>query len=483
MDLVHELRGMYAFAIWDGKKQGLFIARDPFGIKPLYFMDDGKTFWCASQVKALKMAQKNKVEISSAGLIGFYLWGNIPEPHTLYENIWSLPAGHTLWVDREGVRKYQQYFSVYDELPVAALDFSQKVLSKSLLSDMLRDTVKHHMVSDVPVGVFLSAGLDSTVLAALASEISPNINAITLGFHEFLGTAQDEVPLAKLVAKNYGFEHSVDTVRYQDSENELSSILHAMDQPSIDGVNTYFVARAAARAGLKVVLSGLGGDELFGSYPSFQQISKLVRMTRPISWLPGFGKAFRVVTSPVIQRFTSPKYGGIFEYGSTYGGAYLLRRGLFMPWELFDFLDPDMVKEGWERLQPVLRLDDSVAGISAEHAKISALEMSVYMRNMLLRDADWAGMAHSLEIRVPFVDIELFRSLAPFIATNSMPEKSMMAFAPTIRLPKEITNKPKTGFSVPVGEWVSVKLNSQKRELDQIGLRDWAIYLTSMLFR
>ena len=155
------------------------------------------------------------------------------------------------------------------------------------MRELLLDSVRHHLVADVPVGVFLSAGIDSTTLAALASEIVPgSLNSITLGFREYQGTENDETPLAEQVARQYGTAHRTIWVEQSDFQTELPSLLDAMDQPTIDGVNSYFVSYAAVRAGLKVAISGLGGDEIFGGYPSFRQIPRMVAMMNPASGIP-----------------------------------------------------------------------------------------------------------------------------------------------------------------------------------------------------
>lgn len=473
-EMVHDLRGMYAFAIWDAEKHGLLIARDPFGIKPLYFQDDGKSFRCASQVKALLAGGKISSHLEPAGQVGFFLWGCVPEPYTLYKNLYSLPPGHTMWVDRDGVRNPRQFFNISEELLNAGNNLAGNHSAQQALAHAITDSVEHHLIADVPVGIFLSSGLDSTTIAALVSENTPNIQAITLGFKEYKDTERDEAPLAQRVAKRYRYEHYVERINQADFEQELGVIINAMDQPTVDGVNTYFVARAAAKKGLKVILSGLGGDELLGSYPGFRQIPQTLLWTGLISKLPGLGKAFRYVSAPVLKRVTSPKYASIFEYGDGYAGLYFLRRSLFMPWELPEFLDGDLVRQGWERLQPILRMGDLISGLDTPRAKISALELSIYMRNMLLRDADWAGMAHSLEIRVPFVDVDVFRALAPFIANvGDPPEKRDLGSIPQQPLPPEIVNRSKTGFAIPIQGWIK-KHSAVGTER---GLRSWAKYV------
>ena len=469
--MVEKLRGMFAFALWDGAKRGLLLARDPFGIKPLYVADNGKTLRVASQVKALLAGGKISTTPSAAGQVGFFLWGHIPEPFTLHREIRALPAGSTLWIGVDGSRREKSFCTVTQAIGVGVQsrvrDCSGDTLKREL-QQALRDSVAHHLIADVPVGVFLSSGLDSTTFAALAAEQGGTLRTVTLGFEEFRGTSDDESPLAEIVAQQYGAQHQTIWVTRKDFESEREKLFAAMDQPSIDGVNTYFVSLAAKRAGLKVALSGLGGDELFGGYPSFAQIPRSVNR---LGWLgspSAVGKAFRVVSAPVLKRFTSPKYAGLLEYGGSFSGAYLLRRGMFMPWELPEFLDADLVRAGLDELQTIARLDETVAGLSSPRAKVSALEMTWYMRNQLLRDSDWAGMAHSLEIRVPLVDLELLRAVAPMLAKNP-PSKRDMADAPTQKLPPEILNRPKTGFQTPVREWMLAGKNQAER-----GLRGWA---------
>jgi asparagine synthase (glutamine-hydrolysing) len=284
LEMVHDLRGMYAFALWDERRRGLLLARDPFGIKPLYYADDGSAIRFASQVKALLKGGRIDLTPEPAGHVGFFLWGCVPEPYTLYKGIRALPAGSTLWIDEDGRHKLGSFCSVSDELTKAE-QIDPKIEREEVrerLRAALVESVQHHLIADVPVGVFLSSGLDSTTLLALSSEAIPeHLRTITLGFNEYHGTESDEAPLAAKVAGLYGTSHQTRWVSREDFRSDLDRLLATMDQPSIDGVNTYFVSKVTAETGLKVALSGLGGDELFGSYPSFSDVPKIVRVLTP----------------------------------------------------------------------------------------------------------------------------------------------------------------------------------------------------------
>ncbi len=450
--MVAHLRGMYAFAIWDPARQGMLLARDPFGIKQLYFADDGRTLRLASTVKALRAGAGIDTTPCAAGHVGFFLWGHVPDPFTLFDGIRALPAGSTLWIDRRGPGAPETFFDIGQALRDGA-EAGRGTAPD--LHDLMVDSVRQHFVSDVPVGVFLSAAIDSAAITAFASELDgPPLRTLTFGFDEFAGSEKDEVPLAETVAARFGSVHQTRRIRRDDFMANADAMFEAMDQPTIDGVNVYFVAREAHAIGLKVALSGLGGDELFGGYPSFRQIPRMAGLFGSFSAAPWLGRGVRMVSAPLLRRFTSPKYAGMLECGGGYGSAYLLRRGLFMPWELSRLLDPEMVREGWGALETRARLDRTVQGLTTPRQKVSALELSWYMRNQLLRDADWAGMAHSLEIRVPFVDPILLRGLAPGLASATTPGKGDLARAPRSPLPDAVLNRPKTGFEVPVREWL-----------------------------
>lgn len=458
--MLQDLRGMFALVIWDTLRQRLFMARDPYGIKPLYYADDGWTLRAASQVKALLAGGKISTDPEPAGIVGFHLLGSVPEPFTLYQQIQALPAGHYLYADELGAGKPVPYFSiasVYADAEASKEQFNPQQLQSEVRVALL-ESVRYHLVSDVPVGAFLSAGIDSGALVGLMRDAGQQeIRTITLGFEEFKGAHEDEVPLAEQVAKQYGTAHQTHWVGQAEFEQDLPAILDAMDQPSIDGINTWFVSKAAAEQGLKVAVSGLGGDELFGGYPSFKDIPRWTRRYGWLSRVPSLGKACRAVLTPILKHSSlSPKAAGMLEFGGHTAGAWLLRRGLFMPWELKQVLDEELIAQGLECLQPMAMLKNVLRPTpQSSFAQIATLESSLYMRNQLLRDADWAGMAHSLEIRVPLVDAGLLKACAPLaVQSGQVWTKGLLANAPTQAIPIEIAQRAKSGFTTPIGQWM-----------------------------
>jgi asparagine synthase (glutamine-hydrolysing) len=461
--MVHDLRGMFAFGIWDAEQQRLFLARDPYGIKPLYYSDDGWTVRFASQVKALLAGGRISRDADPAGWVAFYLFGSVVEPYTIYREIRQLPAGTCLYVDQLGAHSPQRYHSIA-AVYRAAEDRHELCDSvpdrQEHIRDALLDSVRHHLVADVPVGAFLSAGIDSSALVGLMRDAGQSdIQTVTLAFEEFKGTRDDEAPLAAEVARLYGTRHTTRTVTEQEFRADLPRIMEAMDQPTIDGINTWFVSKAARELGLKVALSGLGGDELFGGYPSFVDIPRWVRWLAVPSRAPLLGSTLRRAMMAIgVQTLgVNPKAAGLIELGGSYAGAYLLRRGLFMPWELDQVLDRVTVREGLRRLK-------LLKAIAAElqprpkraFSKVATLESTLYMRNQLLRDTDWASMAHSIEIRVPLVDSMLLWRTARHLTPGRMPvDKTLVASSPSIALPPFVANRAKTGFMTPIAAWMT----------------------------
>jgi asparagine synthase (glutamine-hydrolysing) len=345
-------------------------------------------------------------------------------------------------------------------------------LGQAELRSATVDSVRHHLVSDVPVGVFLSAGIDSNVITALAADINPKLQTITLAFEEYAGSQNDEAPVAEAAARRLGTHHTTFRIGRPEFEGLFHDFLSYMDQPTIDGLNTYLVSYAAAKLGLKVALSGLGGDELFGGYPSFRELPVLVKWGRRLSSLRPLGNFARWVLRAIPVPGVPPKAPGLFSHSGDLAKAYFLRRALYLEEELESLLDESWTEAGLERLAVDSALAKTLAPLrdagASEHAQIAALESSWYLRNQLLRDTDWSSMAHGVEVRVPFVDFALLKIIGPAIASANPPNKRDLA-ACADGIPLDVSDRRKTGFTTPVGQWIADRGSAPAR-----GLRGWA---------
>jgi asparagine synthase (glutamine-hydrolysing) len=460
------LRGMYAFALWDGLNRELWLVRDHYGIKPLYTAERNGTVWFASQARALANCAPINSERDAAALTGFYLWGHVPEPFSWWAGVCMLPAGHVQRINAgravESPKPYYRIEDAYTQKPA-------KSLAAGELHQLVLDSIKHHLVADVPVGIFLSAGIDSSVIASVAAELGAPLRTVTLAFNEYVGTPNDEAPLAEATARLLNSDHTTVRINFDEFEQIVDDFLKVMDQPTIDGLNTYLVSRATASQGLKVALSGLGGDELFGGYPSFRQIPRFVKWGNKIALPESLARAVRAIFRSLALVGVPPKTAGLVCYSGDVAHAYLLRRALYLEDELDALLDESWLSEGLERLSTMDALSATIRPLAtaSPYAQVAALESTWYMRNQLLRDTDWSSMAHGLEVRVPFVDACLLERLGPAIASNAPPTKRDLA-ACAARLHPESQSRPKTGFSTPVRHWIG------RHGVSGRGLRGWA---------
>jgi asparagine synthase (glutamine-hydrolysing) len=452
--MLPRLRGMFAFGIWNARSRELFLARDAYGIKPLYYaqLESGLIF--ASQVKALLASGIVSTAIEAAGMAGFYLWGSVPEPWTLYRGVFALPAGSWLRM-RDGVtQKPAIWKDIRSSWQREQVENRNQETQYGVRQAVI-DSVKAHLVSDVPVSVFLSGGIDSCVVAGIASGLGAQVEGITIGFDEFSSMPQDEVPVAASIAAHYGLQHHVRRISYAEFQNDAPLILDAMDQPSIDGINTWFASKAAAERGYKVVLSGVGGDELFRGYAYMRRIPLDVKLGKAIAAFPGARSLLKAPCAYLAKSRSRPKLRALPEFMNTLEGAYFLKRGLFLPEELPALMGEEMARQGLERLggSPLgIAKTDAIDGA----AGICALDSTLYLRNQLLRDSDWASMGHSVELRTPLVDAILLDTMKPYFAAFGKGSgKKMLANSPEKPLPLEVINRSKTGFNVPMAKWLS----------------------------
>ena len=461
--MLPRLRGMFAFAIWDAGLREVFLARDPYGIKPLYYAQTEGGVVFASQVKAILASGLVAARHEEAGVAGFYLWGSVQAPWTLYRGVFALPAGHWMRVRAGRAQTPVCWNDIRDNWRQEGVrlpdDELQEVVRKAVT-----DSVRAHLVSDVPVSVFLSGGVDSGTIAALISELGGKVEGITVGFDEFTSHHEDEVPCAALIAEHYGLPHSVRRITREEFEQDVPRILDAMDQPSVDGVNTWFAAKAAAERGYKVVLSGVGGDELFYGYNLMKQLPRSAMLGRAASAIPGGRSLVGAACSILANGHRHPKLKGIAEFMGSLEGVYYLKRCLFLPQELPLLMGEERAREGLERLggpPPGMAKANAVN----DAAGVCLLDSTLYLRNQLLRDSDWASMAHSLELRTPLVDAALLDALKlVHTGFSSGFGKRLLAQTPANLLAEDIITRPKSGFGVPMTQWIAAATNQ----------RDWA---------
>jgi asparagine synthase (glutamine-hydrolysing) len=455
--MLPRLRGMFAFVIWDRTARRAFAARDPYGIKPLYWAQTGEGVLVASQVRALLATGSVSQAPCARGQAGFWLLGSVPEPDTWYHHIKALPAGHSVWIIDGRMGTPECWWDVAAAWCDAPVSLPPEGEVRERTRTALRASVAAHLVADVPVGVFLSGGIDSGALAGLMVEAgAKDLQGITLAYDEFAGTHADEAPVAATLARHYGITHHVRRVTREEFEADLPRILAAMDQPSVDGINTWYATKAVAELGLKVVVSGVGGDELFQGYSSFKQLPPLVSAWVRASRIPGAMPLTRAATAWQAKRSGNARWRHLPDWARSMAGAWWLRRGLYSPEELPALMGPDLAAEGLRGFSPDAWIEVMSGALATDgRLAVGQIESTTYLRNQLLRDSDWASMDHSVELRTPLVDAWLLRDMQPLLgALRRFPNKQLLAQAPQNPLPETLINRPKTGFGIPVQKWL-----------------------------
>ena len=454
---VDRLRGMFAFLIWDEQNKSAFAARDPLGIKPFYYTQNANnSFAFASEVRSLINANLHSNTLSPNGLNSYLLTGTVSEPNTLLEDIKMLPAGHSLQWNADGLRASQYW----------QLDFTPQSMAEqqaiTLTREALESTVKAHFVSDVPVGIFLSGGIDSTALVALASKVTTSqLNTYSIAFES---PEWNEGDIAKRVAKHFGTKHTEFLVTPELAKPLFDEFLESVDQPTIDGFNTFCVSKLASQAGEKVVLSGVGGDELFAGYKSFSVIPKM--LSRGL-WLGPVAKVLKPINRLLMQHLPS-KLQRVLDYleqPKSLSAAHQSLRGIFSSTEATVLANETLLRFNRHKFEKnaFCKSTDSLSqnkiATLTDSDEISRLELTTYMRNQLLRDSDVMSMACGLELRVPFVDQQLIDSVSKVPANYRLqPGKKLLVDA-VPEIPDWVVNRPKQGFRFPFDEWFSTEWN------------------------
>ena len=437
---LRDLRGMFAFALWVEQERRGVLARDGFGIKPIYLAERGGMLLFASEVRALLASELVGRKIDATALTHYFETGSVPEPFSLVEGVQTLEAGclHEWQENGSTVRRWWQIR--YESGALQSPEESIKSVRAALL-----DSVEHHFISDVPVGIFLSGGIDSTALLALAKGSGrENVKTFSIGVDD---AALDESSAARRTADHFQTQHEESRMDATRGRELFASFLGALDQPSIDGFNTYCVSALAHERGMKVVLSGLGGDELFAGYPSFDRVPRLLHQARlagPLRRAAGYALE-NFAPQPGLRRL-----GGAMRGACAMQDIYKAFRGIFSHMEARRLSEHFTGREAPQRTA----LLPAPAEQPTERDTISALELSRYMRNQLLKDSDVMSMVHGLELRVPLVDTRLFHTLASMPASLRLRQGKRLLLDAVPEIPPWVAQAPKRGFLFPYRQWL-----------------------------
>jgi asparagine synthase (glutamine-hydrolysing) len=462
---LQKVRGMFAFAIWDAGRHCLFLARDPMGIKPLYFVKTDQYFLFASEVRTLLGTGLVPRKIDHAGLVNYLTFGSAYDPLTLIEGVHALRAGHMLtWHDHTVSESC--YWDLIDGgvkqgAPLASsLRVDDEGSAAQKLKPLIEESVRLQLVSDVPVGVFLSGGIDSSALVSILSRggVTPSTFSIVFREPEF-----SEADYSRLIASKFHTDHYEISVSQADVLSSIPDALAAMDLPTMDGINTFFVSREARRAGVKVALSGLGGDEVFAGYSSFRTVPHMERFVQFWRSVPSLAR------NPLASVFSAfaPMNDQNRKLLSLARDNGQIRHPYFLSRMLLTGAQRDRIFPPGTQVEELA----STAQQSALHAasgldpvnRVSYLESRCYMLNTLLRDADAMSMSQGLEVRVPLIDHQLAKTVLalPGAWKLSRIPKKLLVETLAGSLPDEIVYRRKRGFTLPFDHWMRQELRPE----------------------
>ncbi len=465
-DCVERLRGMFAFALWDRERQVLLLARDRLGIKPLFYAVQGGRLWFASEIKAL-LAGGVGGTVDTAALRQFLMFLYVPSPATIFEGIRQVPPGHIMTFAR-GRLRLRRYWSLTPDPAAAALDGRE---AEERLLAHLKETVRLHLISDVPLGIFLSGGMDSSVLVAMMRQVSGTpMKTFTIGYG-VQDETYNELAYARLVAKRFGTDHHEEIVE-PDAVRLLPRIVQSFDEPFADSsaIPNYLISQVARRT-VTVALAGHGGDELFGGYPRYLGLRAGAMYDRlPSSFRHGLAKASRWIP----ESAHAENWPGRIRRFLSAGGVSPEER--YLRW--ITYLPPEW---GDEAFTPELRASAGMARPESKYARMfrewhssdpaeraMALDLQTYLPDDLLVLGDRMSMAHSLEVRVPFCDHVLAQFAMGLPSGERFRDRRLKSFlkrALRAHLPDEILARPKQGFMIPLARWFKADLKDMVREL------------------
>ena len=452
---IDRLIGMFSFAIWDHQKEALFIVRDRLGVKPLYYHIKGQQFCFASEIRSLLASGFIDKSINSTGLYHYLSFGHVKAP--IVNSVSELQPGHYLWIDKNGNWEEKEYWNPFNNMTdslASSSEIQQQVRS------IIEESIRCRLVSDVPLGAFLSGGIDSSVIAGVLSSISDDtVTTLTIGFQE---KEFDESKYSQETSEQFRTNHHILRLDEKQLLQDLPSSISAMDQPTVDGINTFLISRSAYEIGLKVVLSGLGGDELFGGYPSFRLIPWLIRQKKLFKYIPfikfGVGlynNLFPSDQSSKMHHWVQEKLSGAHEY--------FLIRALFCQDNVISlFADKEQAQTEIENdyLQTQNQINQLPLGDLFN--QISYLETFHYLQNMLLRDTDMMSMVHPVEVRVPFMDHRLVEMMFRLPGQEkSGTAKHLLVSSMKPLLSGNFWRRKKMGFTFPFEMWMRGALRSE----------------------
>jgi len=458
---LEKFRGMFAFAIWDAREHELFVARDPMGIKPLYYAQSGAYFVFASEVRTLLQTELIPRQISHAGLFNYLTFGSAYDSLTLIEGIRALPAGHVLnW--KNGKLTEKRYWDILEEVRSEDRQNSgSAAISAVELKALLEQSVRAQLVSDVPLGIFLSGGIDSSALVSLVSRGGVTPHTFSIVFRE---ADYSEAQQSRAVAKRFHTDHHEINVSQTDVLKVIPDALRAMDLPTMDGVNTFVVSREASRAGVKVALSGLGGDEVFAGYSSFRTVPYMESSSASLRHFPKFARIVFAKTFALLAPANDQnrKLTSLILDGSSISHPYFISRMLFTPPQsglLLKSLRNDTLEAATATQSDCVARSLVLDPIN----RVSYLELRCYMLSTLLRDADFMSMSQGLEVRVPLIDHHLAKAVLNLPGQQKMGNipKKLLVQSLEGTLPDEIVYRPKRGFTLPFEHWLRQELRPE----------------------